>query len=114
MGSASQMNTQHWAQLYYIHPKLKNHDIACIIELVKLSSAKKYTRETVLRVMFIYTNKKAISWLKKIWKVSTTSLNFVTTQVPLTQMKGPWSLCQKFWISIINRSNPRPERHVHL
>ena len=60
------MNTQHWADLFCIHLRLKNHDIDCRIELVKMISAEKYDRETAMRVMFVYIDEKVKMRSKKV------------------------------------------------
>ena len=48
------MDPQFMAELYRINPKLKNYDLDCKFELVKMSPNERYNRETGARAMFIY------------------------------------------------------------
>ena len=54
IGSYPEMDPQFMAELYRINPKLKNYDLDCKFELVKMSPNEKYNKETAARAMFIY------------------------------------------------------------
>jgi len=57
IGSSPRQDTQLFANFYNNHPKLKNYNIDCKIDLVKMTPSGRYTGETAARAMFIYIDK---------------------------------------------------------
>ena len=65
IGSSPRQDIQLFENLYNNHPKLKNYNIDCKIDLVKTTPSERFTRETAARAMFIYTDKVSHKEVKK-------------------------------------------------
>jgi hypothetical protein len=68
IGSSSTMNQDHWTMLLSQNPKMKNIDIECRDQAIKIETTEKYNQKTEVRAMHIICSKEKLAQCRKALK----------------------------------------------